>query len=103
MTAALGWIGSALVVISLVQTDLRRLRQIGLLSAIVLGAFNLMVAIPSMIALNAVLAVVNSYHLLPTRRLITTPRAEASEQSVSDEGIDAIHELGRAGSAALNR
>lgn len=93
MTVALGWIGSALVVISLGQTDVRRLRQISLTAAFVLGVFNLAIGIPSMIALNAVLVAVNGYHLLGGRRSMTAPRADPSELSASEESVDTIHEL----------
>ncbi len=63
MTGALGWIGSALVVLSLTQRDVRRLRQISCASAVTLGAFNVLVGITSMIVLNVVLLVVNCVHL----------------------------------------
>lgn len=97
MIAALGWAGSALVVLSLVQTDVRRLRQISLASALVLGAFNLLVVIPSMIALNVVLAFVNTYHLLVNRRrTLRAPVADPNELQPSNvEGAvrcDSAHE-----------
>lgn len=62
--AALGWVGSALVVLSLAQRDVRRLRQVGLASAILLLAFNLIIGIASMVALNVALVAVNAYRLL---------------------------------------
>lgn len=67
MTAALGWLGSALVIASLTQRDVRRLRQLNLAAAVVLGVFNIAVGIASMIALNVVLAAINAYHLRPRR------------------------------------
>lgn len=67
MIALLGWLGSVLVVASLVQHDIRRLRQVNLAASAALGAFNLALGIVSMIALNAVLAGVNGYHLLKGR------------------------------------
>ena len=70
-TAALGWIGSGLLVVSLTQRDLRRLRAINLAASLVLLAFNLTIGLGSMIALNIVLAVVNGYWLIADGR--TTP------------------------------
>lgn len=67
MTAALGWLGSALVILSLTQRRLRRLRQVNLAACVVLGVFNLMLGIESMIVLNAVLAGINVYHLTAER------------------------------------
>lgn len=43
---------------------MRRLRTLSLAASIVLLAFNVVVGIPSMIALNVVLLTVNGYHLL---------------------------------------
>ncbi len=68
MIAAMGWLGSALIVLALTRTDLRELHGINLLAALVLVAFNVVMAIPSMIALNIVLVLVNSYQLLRGRR-----------------------------------
>lgn len=67
MITLLGWIGSTLVVLSLAQRDLRRLRQVSLASALVLLAFNLAVGIASMVALNIALAAMNAYRLLGSR------------------------------------
>ncbi len=68
MIAVLGWFGSALVVGSLIQRDVRRLRQLNLAAAVALGIFNVVLGIWSMIVLNVALATVNSFHLLRERR-----------------------------------
>jgi hypothetical protein len=67
MIAVLGWLGSGLVVTSLIQRDIGRLRQLNLAASVALGVFNLALGIWSMIVLNIVLAAVNSYHLLAGR------------------------------------
>ena len=67
MIGVIGWLGSGLVVLSLIQQDIRRLRQVNLAASIALGIFNVALGISSMIALNAVLAGVNGYHLLMKR------------------------------------
>ena len=64
MIEFMGWLGSGLVVASLLQSDVRRLRQINLAASIALGIFNVALGIGSMIALNVVLASVNGYYLL---------------------------------------
>lgn len=60
----LGWLGSFLVVLSLAQRDVRRLRQVSLASAVVLLCFNLVIGIASMVALNVALVLINTYRLL---------------------------------------
>jgi len=62
--AAIGWIGSALVVISLMQTNLGRLRMLSLAASLLLGGFNLALGIGPGIALNVALVMINGYHLL---------------------------------------
>jgi hypothetical protein len=79
--AALGWVGSALVVASLTQLDVRRLRQLNLAAAVVLGIFNIAVGIASMIALNAVLAAINGYHLRPRRPNQGTPTRQFAHRT----------------------
>ncbi|WP_353807433.1 hypothetical protein [Agromyces sp. SYSU T00194] len=67
MIEALGWVGSALIVCSLMQRDVRRLRWIGLAAAVVLVVFNAIIGIASMVALNIVLVAVNAFHLARPR------------------------------------
>jgi hypothetical protein len=75
--ALLGWLGSGLVVVSLLQRDIHRLRQVNLAAAAALGVFNVAVGIGSMIALDVVLAGVNGFHLLRgrtvARRIVSPP------------------------------
>ena len=63
MIQALGWIGSGLVVASLVHNRPLPFRLINLASAIVLLVFNLAIGLWSMVALNSVILIVNLWHL----------------------------------------
>jgi len=63
----LGWSGSVLVVLSLTQSNLRRLRRVNLAASLLHLAFNLILGIMPMIALNLVLTGINSYYLLADR------------------------------------
>jgi hypothetical protein len=63
----LGWSGSVLVVLSLTQSNLRRLRRVNLAASLLHLAFNLILGIMPMIALNLVLTGINSYYLLTDR------------------------------------
>ncbi len=81
MIAALGWIGSALIVLALTRSDLRQLHRINLIAALLLMVFNVAMEIPSMIALNVVLATVNSYKLWSGREhqgTLNAPRRPGS-------------------------
>lgn len=60
---AVGWIGSAVLVWSLLQTQLHRLRLINLVGCVVLIGYNLAVGVWPMVGLNVVLAVINVVHL----------------------------------------
>jgi len=62
VTTALGWAGSALLVHSLLQTRVLRFRVLNLLAAAVLIVFNALIGVWSMVAMNAVIAVINIWH-----------------------------------------
>ncbi|MGH3735586.1 MAG: hypothetical protein ACRDT6_08190 [Micromonosporaceae bacterium] len=55
----IGWGGSALVVVSLLQTRILRLRVLNLVGSLVLVGFNAAIAVWPMVGMNAVLAVIN--------------------------------------------
>jgi hypothetical protein len=63
----IGWGGSALVVFSLLQTRILRLRTLNLIGSLVLLGFNIALGIWPMVGLNAVLALIN---VLQLRRLV---------------------------------
>ncbi|MGZ0149870.1 hypothetical protein ACXJJ3_22615 [Kribbella sp. WER1] len=61
--SVIGWGGSALVVLSLLQTRILRLRVLNLIGCVILVAFNAVVGVWPMVGMNAVLAVINVVHL----------------------------------------
>ena len=65
----LGWAGSALLVWSLLQSRLLRLRAINLVGCVLLIGFNSAVGVWPMVGLNVVLAVINIFYLW---RMLTT-------------------------------
>jgi hypothetical protein len=65
---AVGWVGSAVLVWSLLQTQLRRLRLINLVGCVVLIGYNAALHVWPMVGLNVVLAVINVYHLVRMAR-----------------------------------
>src|SRR3954447_568345 len=69
-----GWCGSALLVISLMQARVLRFRVLNLVACVVLTGFNAALQIWPMVAMNAVLTVINLWHI---RRLVTTRHDEA--------------------------
>lgn len=60
----IGWTGSAILVVSLLQTNLTRLRWINLVGCLVLIGYNALVGVWPMVGLNVVLAVINVYYLV---------------------------------------
>jgi hypothetical protein len=59
----IGWGGSALVVWSLLQTRILRLRLLNLIGCVILVGFNAVIGVWPMVGMNAVLAVINVVHL----------------------------------------
>ena len=64
-----GWLGSALLVVSLMQARVLRFRVLNLVACIVLTGFNAVLEIWPMVAMNIVLSVINLWHI---RKLVTT-------------------------------
>jgi hypothetical protein len=65
---ALGWVGSALLIFSLLQSRVLRFRLINLCASVVLTIFNALLEIWPMVAMNVVLAGINLFFL---RRLLS--------------------------------
>lgn len=64
----LGWGGSALLVVSVMQTRILRLRLLNLAATIVLLIFNWGISVWSMVAMNAVLAGLNVHYIVKLMR-----------------------------------
>lgn len=69
-----GWAGSALVVLSLMQARVLRFRWLNLVGSVLATAFNAVFAIWPFVAMNGVIAVINVYWL---RRLVHERHDEA--------------------------
>jgi hypothetical protein len=76
---ALGWVGSALLVWSLLQSRQLRLRALNLVACLVLIAFNAALGVWPQAAMNVVLAGINLYFLF---RLVTTRHDQRTYQVV---------------------
>lgn len=73
----IGWVGSAVLIVSLLQTQVLRLRQLNLLASITLTAFNAAIRVWPMVAMNVAIAGINVWHL--TRLLGTRHNPDAFE------------------------
>jgi hypothetical protein len=74
-----GWGGSALLVWSLLQTGILRLRALNLVGCLILIGYNGALHVWPMVGLNVVLTVINTVHLY---RLLTTRHDEREYQVV---------------------
>jgi hypothetical protein len=77
-----GWIGSALLVWSLVQTRILRLRALNLVGSLVLLTYNSIAGVWPMVGLNIATSVINIWQL---RKLISTRHDEATYDVVEVE------------------
>ncbi|SBT38560.1 hypothetical protein [Micromonospora auratinigra] len=82
-----GWAGSALLVWSLLQTRILRLRALNLLGCLILIGYNAAVRVWPMVGLNVVLAVINVFYL---RRMLATRHDEQTYQVVEVGTDDAF-------------
>src|SRR6187200_2283368 len=60
---ALGWLGSALLVYSLLQARILRLRVLNTVACVILVVFNALVGVWPMVAMNVALAAINLYFI----------------------------------------
>ena len=81
---ALGWGGSALLVYSLLQQRVLRFRTLNLVAGAVLIAFNALIGVWPMVALNAVTSVINLWFIVQLQR----QRHDAASFEVIEVGLD---------------
>jgi hypothetical protein len=81
---ALGWGGSALLVYSLLQQRVLRFRTLNLVAGGVLIAFNAVIGVWPMVALNAVTSAINLWFIAQLRR----QRHDAASFEVIEVGLD---------------
>ncbi|NUO58821.1 MAG: hypothetical protein HOV78_19340 [Hamadaea sp.] len=82
---AVGWIGSALLVWSLLQTRILRLRAINLVGCFVLIGFNWALGVWPMVGLNTALAVINIYFLVKLLRTRHSDEVYSVVQVANDD------------------
>ncbi|MGL5819208.1 MAG: hypothetical protein ACRCYR_16710 [Phycicoccus sp.] len=70
---ALGWFGSALLVVSLLQARILRLRVLNTVACVILVVFNTLVEVWPMVAMNVVLAGINGWFIV---RMLTERRGD---------------------------
>lgn len=71
-----GWAGSALLIISILQPTISRLRWLNLGASAMLMAYNLMLGSAPMVALNITLIAINCWYLFVYMRSARAARAE---------------------------
>ena len=71
----IGWFGSALLIVSVMQARLLRFRVLNLLACVVLTGFNAAIEIWPMVAMNVALCLINLWHI---RKLLATRHDEAA-------------------------
>ncbi len=65
---AIGWLGSALLVLSLVQGRMLRLRVLNLLASLILIGYNAALGVWPMVAMNTAVAIIDLVHIIRLRR-----------------------------------
>lgn len=83
MIEAIGWAGSALLVISLLQGNMMRLRVLNLVAALALVLYNAMVETWPMVAMNAAVAIIDIWFIAKLRnQRIEEPDPVADPESI---------------------
>ena len=82
---AVGWIGSVVLVVSLLQSRLLRLRQLNLVASVLLVTYNLLLGVWPMVAMNIAIAAINVGHLVKLVRTRHDPDRYAVVEVVPDD------------------
>lgn len=99
--SALGWAGSALLVLSLVLSNVLRFRALNLVASLVLTVFNAAIGVWPMVAMNAAIVGINALHL---SRLVRTRDDAATYEVVAvDPRSELLAHLLRVHSADVQR
>lgn len=83
---ALGWFGSALLIFSLLQARILRLRVLNTVACVILTVFNAILGVWPMVAMNVVLAAINLYFIV---RLLSERHDEKAYTVLEVEEDDA--------------
>ncbi|MFC3689523.1 hypothetical protein [Aquipuribacter hungaricus] len=98
---ALGWVGSAVLVLSLTLSNVLRFRALNLLASLVLTVFNAALGVWPMVAMNAAIVGINGFHLV--RLLRTRDDARTYEVVAVDPRSEYLAHLLRVHAADVER
>lgn len=99
----IGWVGSALLVASLLQTRLMRLRVLNLTACLILVAFNAALSVWPMVGMNIVLSAINIFFIVKMLRERHDARVyDAVRMSVDEPFLRALLTRHREDIAAFN-
>lgn len=73
-----GWIGSGLLVVSLLQGKMLRLRVVNTIASVMLVLYNVLVETWPMVGMNAAVIVINVWHIV---RILRERGAEAASET----------------------
>jgi hypothetical protein len=97
----IGWLGSAVLVWSLAQARVLRFRALNLVASVVLTGYNAALGVWPMVAMNTVIAGLDTYHLA---KLLRSRDDEATYQVVEVEPDEAyLHHVLRQHAADIER
>jgi hypothetical protein len=68
-----GYLGSFIIAISLMMSDIRRLRWLNMLGAVVFSSYGFIISAWPVLVLNAFIALINLYHILALYRGANKP------------------------------
>jgi hypothetical protein len=83
---ALGWIGSALLIVSLLQTRVLRFRVLNLVASLILVLFNALLAVWPMVGMNVAVCAINIVFII---RLLRDWRSETAYEVLEVSAHDA--------------
>lgn len=86
MIEVIGWIGSALLIVSLLQGRMMRLRVLNLIASLILVGYSVLVHAWPMVGMTVAVALIDTWHIVQLSRAVQTEPHGIVHHAVADEG-----------------
>lgn len=82
---SLGWLGTAILLTSMTQSNMLRLRVINLIGTVIMLSYVIMISAHPMMVFNAAMFIVNLWHIIAILRKSSAEESVASEEAAEEE------------------
>lgn len=82
---SIGWLGTAILLTSMTQSNMLRLRVINLVGTVIMLSYVIMISAHPMMVFNAAMFIVNLWHIIAIMRKKSAESADVEEETTEEE------------------